>query len=62
MEDPIQKITKTKKRARVVAQVVECLSSKFKALSSNLSTIRKKKLYIFNITGMLIFAGTLRLT
>jgi hypothetical protein len=39
--DPISKITKAKKAGRV-AQVVECLPCKCKALSSNTRTKRKE--------------------
>jgi signal recognition particle GTPase len=42
MQDPILKITKVK-RAGDMAQVVECLPSKHKTLSSNPLTIKKKK-------------------
>jgi hypothetical protein len=42
MGDPMSKITKAK-RTRGMAQVVEWLSSKYMALSSNLSAEKKKK-------------------
>jgi hypothetical protein len=42
MGDPMSKITKAK-RTRGMAQVVEWLSSKCMALSSNLSAEKKKK-------------------
>jgi hypothetical protein len=42
MQDPIKKLTKAK-RIGGVAQVVVCLSSKHKTLSSNPSTEKKKK-------------------
>jgi hypothetical protein len=42
MRDTIQKIHKAK-RDRVLAQVVECLLSKIKALSSNPSATKKNK-------------------
>jgi hypothetical protein len=40
-EDPISKISNTKRTGRV-AQVVECLPSKHKALSANPCTTKKK--------------------
>jgi hypothetical protein len=42
MRDPIQKIPKGKK-ARVMTQVIENLPYKYKALSSNSTTIKKEK-------------------
>jgi RecB family endonuclease NucS len=47
-QDPISRITRTK-RARGMAQAVECLSRNYEALSSNHSTIKKRKKRIFKM-------------